>query len=241
MHEELRKAVCDANIELQRQKLVIYSWGNVSGIDRSSAESKGRQGVVAIKPSGVSYDELTPDKMVLLDLDGNVIEGALAPSSDTPTHLELYRNFEEIGGICHTHSLSATMWAQSCREIPCFGTTGADFFHGPIPVTEVMTEDEIKSDYELNTGRVIVRRFAGIDPMKMPGVLVANHGPFTWGKNAAMAVESMVVLEQIATLALGTITINPNQGQISKALLDKHYFRKHGKNAYYGQSPPNVK
>jgi len=241
MHEELRKAVCDANIELQRQKLVIYSWGNVSGIDRSSAESKGRQGVVAIKPSGVSYDELTPDKMVLLDLDGNVIEGALAPSSDTPTHLELYRNFEEIGGICHTHSLSATMWAQSCREIPCFGTTGADFFHGPIPVTEVMTEDEIKSDYELNTGRVIVRRFAGIDPVKMPAVLVANHGPFTWGKNAAMAVESMVVLEQIATLALGTITINPNQGQISKALLDKHYFRKHGKNAYYGQSPPNVK
>ena len=228
MHEELRKAVCDANIELQRQKLVIYSWGNVSGIDRSS-------GVVAIKPSGVTYDELTPDKIVLLDLDGNIIEGALKPSSDTPTHLELYRNFEAVGGICHTHSPSATMWAQSCREIPCFGTTHADYFYGPIPVTEAMTEDAIQNDYELNTGKVIVRRLAGIDPMKMPAVLVANHGPFTWGKTPAMAVESTVVLEQIATMALGTITINPNQGQISKALLDKHYLRKHGKNAYYGQ------
>ena len=228
MYEDLRKAVCDANIELQRQKLVIYSWGNVSEIDRSA-------GVVAIKPSGVSYDELTPDKIVLLDLDGNVIEGALKPSSDTPTHLELYRNFGAVGGICHTHSLSATMWAQSCREIPCFGTTGADYFYGPIPVTEAMTEDAIQNDYELNTGKVIVRRFAGIDPMKMPAVLVANHGPFTWGKTAAMAVESTVVLEQIATLALGTITINPNQGPISKSLLDKHYLRKHGKNAYYGQ------
>lgn len=235
MHEELRKAVCDANIELQRQKLVICSWGNVSGIDRSA-------GVVAIKPSGVSYDELTPDKIVLLDLsartpkeDGNVIEGALRPSSDTPTHLELYRNFEAVGGICHTHSPGATMWAQSCREIPCFGTTHADYFYGSIPVTEVMTEDAIQNDYELNAGRVIVRRFAGIDPMKMPAVLVANHGPFTWGKTPAEAVESTVVLEQIATLALGTITINPNQGQISKVLLDKHYLRKHGKNAYYGQ------
>ncbi len=231
MYEELRKAVCDANIELQRQKLVIYSWGNVSGIDRSA-------GIVAIKPSGVTYDELTPDKVVLLDLDGNIIEARqsrVKPSSDTPTHLELYRNFEAVGGICHTHSLSATTWAQSCREIPCFGTTHADYFYGSIPVTEVMAEDAIQNDYELNTGRVIVRRFAGIDPMKMPAVLVANHGPFTWGKTAAMAVESTVVLEQIATLALGTITINPNQGQISKALLDRHYLRKHGKNAYYGQ------
>jgi L-ribulose-5-phosphate 4-epimerase len=234
MHEELRKAVCDANIELEKHKLVICSWGNVSGIDRSA-------GAVAIKPSGVTYDELTPDKIVLLDLDGNVIEGALKPSSDTPTHLELYRNFEVVGGICHTHSSSATMWSQSCREIPCFGTTHADYFYGPIPVTEMMTEDEIKSDYELNTGKVIVRRFANIDPMKMPAVLVANHGPFTWGKTCTMAVESTVVLEQIATTALGTITINPNQGQISKVLLDKHYLRKHGKNAYYGQDPPNTK
>ena len=228
MHEELRKAVCDANIELQKQKLVIYSFGNVSGIDRSA-------GVVAIKPSGVTYDELAPDKIVLLDLDGNIIEETLKPSSDTLTHLELYRNFEAIGGICHAHPAGATMWAQACREIPCFGTTGADYFYGPIPVTEVMTDDEIRSDYELNTGRVIVRRFAGMDPMKTPAVLVANHGPFTWAKTAAGAVESMVVLEQIATMALGTITINPKQLPISKALQDKHYLRKHGKNAYYGQ------
>jgi len=228
MHEELRKAVCEANIELQRQKLVIYSWGNVSGIDRAAS-------VVAIKPSGVSYDELTPDKMVLLDLDGNVVEGDFKPSSDTPTHLELYRNFKDIGGVCHTHSAHATMWAQACREIPCFGTTHADFFYGSIPVTEIMTEDEIKSDYELNTGKVIVRRFAGMDPIQMPGVLVANHGPFTWGRGPAEAVESAVVLEHIAAMAIGTITINPGQKRISQALLDKHYLRKHGKNAYYGQ------
>jgi L-ribulose-5-phosphate 4-epimerase len=228
MYEELRKAVCDANIELQRRNLVIYSWGNVSGIDRPT-------GVVAIKPSGVPYNNLTPDKIVLLDLDGKIVEKGLNPSSDTPTHLELYRNFEAVGGICHTHSPSATAWAQSCKEIPCFGTTHADQFYGPIPVTEIMAKDQIQNDYELNTGKVIVRRFADIDPMKMPGVLVANHGPFTWGKTAAAAVESMVVLEQIATMALGTITINPSQSPISKTLLDKHYLRKHGKNAYYGQ------
>jgi len=228
VYEDLRKAVCDANLELQRQKLVIYSWGNVSGIDRS-------KGAIAIKPSGVKYDELTPEEIVLVDLDGNIIEGTLKPSSDTPTHLELYRNFEAIGGICHAHSPVATMWAQACKEIPCFGTTGADYFYGSIPVTKVMTEAEIQSDYELNTGKVIVRRFAGMDPMKTPAVLVANHGPFAWGSSAATALESMVVLEQIATMALGTITINPEQGPISKALLDKHYFRKHGKDAYYGQ------
>ena len=229
MYDELRKAVCDANIELQKQKLVIYSFGNVSAIDRAA-------GAVVIKPSGVPYDQLTSDRMVILDLDGNIIEGALKPSSDTPTHLELYRNFEAIGGVCHTHSPSATMWAQACKEIPCFGTTHADYFYGPIPVTEVMTKDAIQSDYELNTGKVIVRRFAGMDPMKMPAVLVANHGPFTWGKTAAAAVESMIVAEQIATIALGTITIKSNQSGISKALLDKHYLRKHGKNAYYGQA-----
>jgi L-ribulose-5-phosphate 4-epimerase len=228
MHEELKKAVCDANLDLQKHQLVIYSWGNVSGIDRSA-------GIVVIKPSGVSYDQLTPDKMVVLDLEGKIIEGALNPSSDTLTHLELYRNFEAIGGICHTHSPSATMWAQACKEIPCFGTTHADNFYGPIPVTEIMTEDQIKDNYELNTGKVIVRRFAGIDPMQMPAVLVANHGPFTWGDDPAAAVEENVVLEQIATMALGTITINPDQGPISRALLDKHYLRKHGKNAYYGQ------
>lgn len=241
MYEDLKKLVYEANIELQKQKLVIYSWGNISSIDRSA-------GVVAIKPSGILYDELTPDKIVLLDLDGNIIEGqgealhlikpassGLRPSSDTPTHLELYRNFESVGGICHTHSPSATMWAQSCKEIPCFGTTHADNFFGPIPVTEIMTAEEIQNDYELNTGKVIVRQFAHIDPMQMPAVLVANHGPFTWGKTTIDAVESMVVLEQVAAMALGTITINPAQGPISKALLNKHYFRKHGKNAYYGQ------
>jgi len=228
MYDKLREVVCQANIESAAGGLVICSWGNVSGIDRAA-------GVVAIKASGVSYDELSAEKMVLLDLAGNVLEGTLRPSSDTPTHLELYRNFEAIGGICHTHSLNATMWAQACREIPCFGTTHADYFYGPIPVTEAMTEKEIKSDYELNTGKVIVRRFADLDPMKMPAVLVANHGPFTWGKTAADAVEAAFVLEQTATIALGTITINPGQNQIDKALLDKHYLRKHGKNAYYGQ------
>ncbi len=228
MHEELKRAVCEANIELQTRKLVIYSWGNVSGIDRAA-------GVVAIKPSGVSYDELTPDKMVLIDLDGNVIEGNLKPSSDMPTHLELYRNFEAVGGICHTHSANATIWAQACREIPCYGTTHADYFYGPVPVTEVMTEDEIKSDYELNTGKVIVKRFADLDPLEMPAVLVANHGPFTWGKTPAEAAEAAVVLEQVAAMALGTIRLNPNQNQINKPLCDKHYLRKHGKDACYGQ------
>lgn len=229
MHEELKKAVCDANRQLQEHKLVICSWGNVSGIDRSS-------GIVAIKPSGVAYDELTPDKIVLLDLDGNVVEGTLNPSSDTPTHLELYRNFEAIGGVCHTHATVATMWAQACKEIPCFGTTHADYFYGPVPVTDTMTKEEIQSDYELNTGKVIVRRFKGADPMEVPAVLVANHGPFTWGKSPASAVEATIVLEQVASMALGTITITTNQKPISDVLLDKHYLRKHGANAYYGQS-----
>jgi L-ribulose-5-phosphate 4-epimerase len=228
MYEELKRAVYEANVELNRQKLTIYSWGNVSGIDRQAV-------VVAIKPSGVPYDELNPDKMVLLDLDANIIEGNLRPSSDTPTHLELYKNFKTIRGICHAHSANATMWAQACREIPCFGTTHADYFYGPIPVTEVMTANQIKNDYELNTGKVIVKRFAGMNPVEMPGVLVANHGPFTWGKTPADAVEAAVVLEQIAAMALGTVNINPNQSQIDKALLDKHYLRKHGKDAYYGQ------
>jgi L-ribulose-5-phosphate 4-epimerase len=182
----------------------------------------------------VDYDELTPDKIVLLDLDGNIVEGDMRPSSDTPTHLELYRNFKAVGGICHTHSLNATMWAQDCREIPCFGTTHADYFYGPVPLTDIMTDEQIQNEYELNTGKVIVSRFAGMDPMQTPAVLVANHGPFAWGKNPAAAVESTVVLEYIAAMALGTITINPKQGPIKQTLLDKHYLRKHGKNAYYG-------
>ncbi len=228
MYKKLKEAVYEANIELQRQRLIIYSWGNVSGIDRD-------KGVVAIKPSGVKYDELTPKQIVVLDLNGKVIEGDMNPSSDTPTHLELYRKFKAVGGICHTHSTYATIWAQACMEIPCFGTTAADYFYGEIPVTDVMTDDEIKKDYELNTGKAIVKRFKGIDPMQMPAVLVANHGPFTWGKDADGAVESAVILEQVAMMALGTVTINPNPNPISNVLLDKHYLRKHGKNAYYGQ------
>jgi L-ribulose-5-phosphate 4-epimerase len=228
MHEELKKSVCDANILLHKENLVIYSWGNVSGIDRE-------KGVVAIKPSGVSYEELTPEKIVLVDLDGKIVEGTLKPSSDTPTHLELYRSFNAIGGVCHAHSLSATVWAQACREIPCLGTTHADYFYGPVPVTEPMTEDEIKNDFELNTGKAIVRRFAELNPMQIPAVLVANHGPFSWGKSAGEAVEAMVILEEIATMAIDTLMLNPQQGQISKELLDKHYLRKHGDTAYYGQ------
>ena len=228
MFEQLKESVCRANIELQTQKLVIFTWGNVSGIHRDA-------NVVAIKPSGISYDRLTPDEIVLLDLDGNVLEGNLNPSSDTPTHLELYRNFEALGGICHTHSQNATMWAQACRPIPCFGTTHADHFYGEVPVTEVMTSEEIQGDYELNTGKVIVKRFSGMDPMEMPAVLVANHGPFTWSATPQKAIENAAVLEQVAAMALGAITLNENLIEISRVLLDKHYLRKHGKNAYYGQ------
>jgi L-ribulose-5-phosphate 4-epimerase len=230
MYEELKKEVCQANIEIQKRKLVIYSWGNVSAIDRT-------KGVVAIKPSGVSYDELTADKIVLLDIDGHIIEGTLNPSSDTPTHLELYRNFKTLGGICHTHSANATAWAQACLEIPCLGTTHADYFYGVIPVTRPMTKTAIQNDYELNTGKAIVERLADNDPMRIPAILVANHGPFTWGQTAEQAVEAMVILEEIAATALRTLLINPKQHQISPFLLDRHYFRKHGKSAYYGQKP----
>ena len=229
MHEKLKQQVCEANLDLQRHGLVVFTWGNVSGIDRES-------GVVAIKPSGVRYDELTPEKIVLLDLQGQVLEGDLRPSSDTPTHLELYRRFEGVGGICHTHSPYATMWAQAQRDIPCFGTTHADHFYGAVPVTEPMTPEEIREDYEANTGLVIVRRLKGIDPMQMPAVLVANHGPFTWGKSADESVTNAVVLEEVAKMASGTLAVHPQQPSISQELLDKHYLRKHGKNAYYGQT-----
>jgi L-ribulose-5-phosphate 4-epimerase len=228
MLEQLKETVCRANLALVEYKLVIFTWGNVSGIDRA-------KGVVAIKPSGVSYDALTPEKIVLLDMDGKVIEGDLRPSSDTPTHLELYRGFPEVGGICHTHSPKATAWAQACREIPALGTTHADYFYGPVPATDVMAQAEIEGDYELNTGKVIIRRFAGIDPMRIPAVLVAGHGPFTWGKNADKAVENAAVLEQAAAMAFETVVLNPGINSISQTLLDKHYLRKHGKNAYYGQ------
>ncbi|MBN1844236.1 MAG: L-ribulose-5-phosphate 4-epimerase [Sedimentisphaerales bacterium] len=228
MHEELRQAVCAANLQLHQHKLVIYSWGNVSGIDR-------RAGVVAIKPSGVAYEQLTPEAIVVLDLAGRVVAGDLRPSSDTPTHLELYRAFDAIGGICHTHSRHATMWAQACRAIPCLGTTHADYFYGEVPVTDPLAQSEIEGEYEKQTGRVIIRRFANLDPRRMPAVLVANHGPFTWGATPAQAVESSVILEEAAALALGTLTISPYQSAINQNLLDKHYLRKHGNDAYYGQ------
>ncbi len=228
MLEKLKIDVCKANLELKRNNLIIYSWGNVSGIDRD-------KGIVAIKPSGVSYDTLTPDDIVLLDLEGNIVEGTLHPSSDTPTHLELYRNFLNIGGVCHTHSMNATIWAQACRPIPCLGTTHADYFYGPVPVTAVMSKDQIKTDYELNTGKVIVETFSSLSPDQVPAVLVANHGPFTWGPTPAKSVESAVVLEQVSEMALKTSILRPELVPISQALLDKHYLRKHGKNAYYGQ------
>lgn len=228
MYEGIREEVCRANLELNEQKLVISTWGNVSEIDRSI-------GVVAIKPSGVPYEKLTPDLIVIVDLEGRILEGELNPSSDTPTHLELYRRFGLIGGVCHTHCPWATAWAQAHRGIPCFGTTHADYFYGEIPVTDRMTNEEIGGEYELNTGRVMVRRFSGLDPMQMPAVLVAGHGPFTWGEDAAGAVEAMLTLEEVAKIAAATIGICPQQPPISQALLDKHYLRKHGKNAYYGQ------
>jgi L-ribulose-5-phosphate 4-epimerase len=228
MYHELKQQVYEANMALQRHGLVVFTWGNVSGIDRG-------RGVMAIKPSGVSYEDLTPQSIVLVDLQGKVVEGDLRPSSDTPTHLELYRNFPGVGGICHTHSLYATMWAQAQKPIPCFGTTHADHFYGPVPVTEALTPGEIDGPYEQNTGKLIVRRFQQIDPMQMPAVLVANHGPFTWGPSPEQAVENAVVLEQVAQMAYGTTTINTQQNAILRALLDRHYLRKHGKNAYYGQ------
>lgn len=229
MLEPLRQQVCRANLELQRQGLVIYSFGNVSGIDRDA-------GVVVIKASGVPYEQMTPETMVPVALaDGRVLQGDLRPSSDTATHLELYRAFAGLGGVCHTHSTYASMWAQAHRPIPCFGTTHADYYHGEVPVTESLTEDEVRSDYEGNTGKVIVRRYAGLDPLAFPAVLVAGHGPFTWGTSPAQAVEHAKVLEQVAQVALGTLQLRPEQGPLPDYLLDKHYLRKHGKNAYYGQ------
>jgi len=229
MLEQLKNDVCQANLQLKRNGLVIYSWGNVSGIDRE-------KGIVAIKPSGVSYDELTAERIVLVDMNGAVVEGDMNPSSDTATHLELYRNFENIGGVCHTHSTNATIWAQACRPIPCLGTTHADYFYGDIPLTEIMKHEEIIEDYELNTGKVIVETFADIDPDQMPAVLVANHGPFTWGATADKSVESAVVLEQVAEMAMKCAVLKGELKPITSELLDKHYLRKHGKDAYYGQS-----
>jgi L-ribulose-5-phosphate 4-epimerase len=228
MLEKLKKDVLTANLELEKQKLVIYTWGNVSGIDRES-------GLVVIKPSGVSYDALTADQMVVLDLKGNVVEGSLRPSSDTPTHLHLYREFPNIGGVVHTHSSMATAWAQANCGIPCYGTTHADYFYGEIPCTRPLSDQEIAGEYELNTGYVIVERFKGLNYEYVPAVLVANHGPFSWGKDAMEAVHNSVVLEEVAKMAMACRTINPASPEVSSDLLNKHFLRKHGKNAYYGQ------
>jgi L-ribulose-5-phosphate 4-epimerase len=225
----LREQVLEANLELVRRGLVLYTFGNASGISR-------KEGVVVIKPSGVAYETLKPELMVVSDLEGNIIEGDLRPSSDLPTHLVLYKAFPNIGGVVHTHSEYATAWAQARREIPCFGTTHADYFHGPVPVTEPLTEQEIATEYEKNTGEAIVRAFRNRSPGSLPGVLVANHGPFTWGTDVGVAVHHAVVLESLARMALLTITIDGEASTIGKPLHDCHYLRKHGKHAYYGQS-----
>lgn len=228
MLDQLKADVCAANLALRDSGLVILTWGNVSGLDPET-------GLVAIKPSGVSYEAMQPEQMVIVDLQGNIVEGHLRPSSDTPTHLELYRAFPAIRGVAHTHSTYATAWAQARRALPCYGTTHADSFYGSVPVTADLTPEALAGDYELETGRAIVATFAGLDPLEIPAVLVAGHGPFTWGTSPARAVENSIILEQVAQMALATESLDPNAGPISQALLDRHFLRKHGKDAYYGQ------
>ena len=229
MLEKLKEEVYKANLSLVTNNLVIYTWGNVSAIDRES-------NLIVIKPSGVDYDKMTPKDMVVVDFEGTVVEGDLRPSSDTPTHIELYKNFKNIGGIVHTHSTWATQWAQAERDIPAYGTTHADYFYGDIPCTRRLTKEEIENEYEKNTGKVILERFESIDEKAIPAVLCGGHGPFTWGKNPAEAVYHARVLEEVAKMAFYTEMISGNKNRISQYLLDKHYMRKHGKNAYYGQN-----
>ena len=226
--KSLREQVFDANLEIVRRGLVMYTWGNASGIDR-------QQGLVVIKPSGVPYDRMKPSDLVVVDLDGKIVEGTLRPSTDLPTHLVLYRAWPAIGGIAHSHSRAATSWAQAEREIPCYGTTHADYFYGPIPVTARLTNKEVRSACETNTGLAIVRRFARLDPMQVPAVLVSGHAPFAWGASPAKAAVHAVVVEEIARLALQTIAINPKVTPIAQAHLDLHFLYKHGPNAGYGQ------
>ena len=228
MLEELKKIVCEANVLLPVYKLVTFTWGNVSAIDREA-------GLVVIKPSGVSYDNMTPEDMVVVDLDGKVVEGKWRPSSDTPTHVELYKAFPKCGGIVHTHSRWATTFAQAGMDIPAMGTTHGDYFYGDIPCTRKMTAEEIKGDYEKETGTVIIEAFAGKDPAAVPGVVVYSHGPFSWGVDAMDAVHNAVVMEEIAFMDWHAMMINPQNGHMQQELLDKHYLRKHGANAYYGQ------
>ena len=229
MLEALKQRVCQANLELVREGLVIQTWGNASAIDRA-------RGLVVIKPSGVPYDKMRPRDMSVLQLEsGRPVEGNLSPSSDTETHLELYRAFKGIGGIVHTHSLFATAWAQTCRPVPALGTTHADYFHGPVPCTRRLAGTEIESDYEVNTGRVIVETFGRRDPLSCPAVLVASHGPFTWGESVEQAVHNAIVLEHVIRLAGETFRFQASSRPMQPTLLNKHFFRKHGPGAYYGQ------
>lgn len=226
---QLKQAVYEANMELFHRGLVLYTWGNVSQIDRD-------RGLVAIKPSGVPYETLRADQIVLMELEtGRVVESALKPSSDAPTHLALYRAFRDIGGVTHTHSPAATAWAQAGRPIPCFGTTHADYFRGEIPVTRFLNVDETLQEYEANTGKIITEAFEGRNPIHTPAVLTRGHGPFTWGKNAAESVHNAVVLEEIARIALSTLALSPDLSPLPAHIADKHFLRKHGPNAYYGQ------
>lgn len=225
--QELKQQVFQANLDLVKHGLVIFTWGNVSGIDRE-------KGWVVIKPSGVSYDDMKAEDMVVVDLEGNIVEGKLKPSSDTPTHVELYKAFPSIGGIVHTHSTYATAWAQAGCDIPNIGTTHADYFSGDIPCTRDMTESEVKGEYEKETGAVIIERFSELNPAHIPGVLVKNHGPFSWGKDPHEAVHNAVVMEQVAKMAFIAYQVNPNL-TMNELLIQKHFFRKHGPGAYYGQ------
>lgn len=230
MLENLKKVVCNANLSLVSEGLVIHTFGNVSGVDRKS-------GMMVIKPSGLSYEEMTADQMVVVSLaNGKVVEGKMRPSSDTPTHLELYRAMPMIGGVVHTHSAFATAWAQARRELPAYGTTHADYFHGPVPCTRPLNDAEIQDQYETNTGKVIIERMGDIDPLYMPAVLVAGHGPFTWGTNPADAVHNASILEFLAGMAAQTERLNPGVVKLEQPLLDKHFFRKHGPGKYYGQA-----
>ena len=226
--KDLREEVLEANLELVRRGLVLYTFGNASGIDR-------REGLVVIKPSGMNYETMKPEDLVVVDLDGRTVDGSLRPSSDLPTHIILYKAFSAIGGIAHSHSRCATAWAQAQREIPCFGTTHADYFHGSVPVTKPLSTREIKKDYEQNTGLAILRCLKRRDPLHSPGVLVAGHAPFCWGASPAEAAHNAVVVEEIAAMACETLRANPRARPISKVLHEKHFFRKHGSTAYYGQ------
>jgi L-ribulose-5-phosphate 4-epimerase len=232
--EALRKEVLEANLELVRRGLVVDTFGNASGISRE-------KNLVVIKPSGVAYESLRPRDLVVADLTGKTVEGTLRPSSDLPTHIVLYKAFPKIGGVAHTHSRYATAWAQAGREIPCFGTTHADYFRGAVPATEVLKREEIESDYEWNTGEAIVRRFAGIDPLAMRAVLVAGHAPFCWGASAGDAAHVAWMLEEVAHMAFSTLTINPGAQPLTEALRERHFLRKHGASAYYGQEKTKKK